>query len=133
MGRRQNLELSIRVIDRGLAVVGGTGYTLETLRLGQLMRDAGYVQVDTGGSTDALPWFGCTTEVEHRLKKLMAERDQAQAVLDEAMLDDAEREQLAAADKIRRDALNARPTRKVRGDGSSYDKWPDGRCVEVEV
>lgn len=40
-------------------------------------------------------------------------------------------ERLAAADKVRRDALNAAPQRKTRGDGSQYDRYPDGRVVEV--
>lgn len=42
LGRQQNLTLSIRTIDFGLGVVNGTGYALETLRLGTLMHEAGY-------------------------------------------------------------------------------------------
>jgi hypothetical protein len=66
--------------------------------------------------------------VEDRIRKLLIKRrDDAQARLDEALLDDAEREQLAA----QRAARNAMPQRKTRGDGSQYDRYPDGRVVEV--
>ena len=41
LGKQQNLKLSIITIDRGPSTVGGTGYCLENLRLGQLMREAG--------------------------------------------------------------------------------------------
>jgi hypothetical protein len=44
---------------------------------------------------------------------------------------DSRNGELAAADKVRRDAFNAAPQRKVRGDGSQYDRYPDGREVEV--
>ena len=43
MGRSTNLKLSIRVIDFGLRIIiEDTGYALTTLRLGDLMRAAGY-------------------------------------------------------------------------------------------
>jgi hypothetical protein len=40
-GTQQNLKLSIMAIDRGIGVVAGTGYALETLRLGALMKESG--------------------------------------------------------------------------------------------
>lgn len=78
-----------------------------------------------------MPWFGSLPEVERRIQQLTTQRAEAQARLDEALLDDAERERLAAEDKARRAALNAAPQRKVRGDGSQFDRYPDGRMVEV--
>ncbi len=134
LGLRQNLTLSIRVVDFGLGVIEGTGYGLTTLRLGQLMREEGYEVVGAdplrnyGGE---LPWFGSMKEVEKHIKDMTKRRADAQAALDEALLDDDERAKRDAEADIRRDALNALPTRKVRGDGSYYDVYPDGRRVEV--
>jgi len=51
MGTQQNLALSIRVIDFGLGVITDTGYDLTTLRLGQLMREAGYELTDAHAIT----------------------------------------------------------------------------------
>jgi hypothetical protein len=75
----------------------------------------------------ALPWFGPMPAVDDRIRKLTTRYDDAQARLDERLLDDAERERLAAE----RAARNAMPQRKTRADGSQYDKYPDGRVVEV--
>jgi hypothetical protein len=135
LGVRRNLELSILAIDRGLGVLKDTGYGLTTsLRLGTLMREASYEP--TGADPDrnysgTMPWFGSRSEVEHRIKVLQQQRTEAQARLDEALLDDTERERRAAEAKARLDALNAVPQRKVRGDGSRYDRYSDGRVVEV--
>ena len=134
LGTQQNLTLSIRTIDFGLGVVNGTGYGLDTLRLGALMREAGYAP--TGADPDrnyggVMPWFGSLPEVERRIQQLTKHRAEAQARLDEALLNDADRAAIAAADKARRDALNAAPQRKTRGDGSQFDRYFDGRVVEV--
>jgi hypothetical protein len=131
IGVAQNLMLSIRFIDGGS--VDGTGYALETLRLGALMREAGYVAaapVD-GQSIGRLPWFGALPEVEYRIREVTKRRAESQAALDDAMLDDAERERLARERAVRVTAANAGPQRKTRGDGTQYDKYPDGRIVEV--
>jgi hypothetical protein len=106
---------------------------LETLRLGQLMREAGYVEGPKAKNqaTGRLPWLRAMPEVERRLNALHQERANAQARLDESLLNDAERERLAAEDRARCDAFNAAPRRKTRGDGSQYDRYPDGRVVEV--
>ncbi|MEO8680158.1 MAG: hypothetical protein ABI665_13990 [Vicinamibacterales bacterium] len=132
VGTLQNLKLSITMIDRGLP--SGTGYALETLRLGALMRASGYVQVGADVATNAvgaLPWAGSLKEMEHFLKDLTTRQAVAQVQLDEALLDDASREHLTTERASLMAARNAAPTRKTRGDGSQYDKYPDGRCVEV--
>lgn len=134
LGVQANLTLSIRIIDFGLKVIKDSGYDLLTLKLGELMRAAGYAP--QGADPDrnfsgTMPWFGSLPEVEKRIGALAARREQAQAALDDALMDDAERAERDAAAKARRDALNALPTRKTRGDGSQFDKFPDGRRVEV--
>lgn len=120
-----NITLSIRTIDFGL-VIKDTGYDLTTLRLGQLMIAAGYEIV--GADPDRnysgeLPWHGSIKEVEHRIKDRERRRQQAQAALDEALMDDDVRAKRDAESDIRREALNALPTRKVRGDGTTYDRY----------
>jgi hypothetical protein len=134
LGKQQNLKLSIITIDRG-RVSADDGRELETLRLGQLMRVAGFLEGPKieNQICGRLPWFGSLPEVERRLKGLQQQRTEAQARLTEALLDDAERAQFAAEEKVRRDALNAAPQRKTRGDGSQYDRYPDGRVVEVSA
>jgi hypothetical protein len=126
-GKLRNLELSIQTIDKGLPA--DTGWELETLRLGQLMRESGYVEGPRVANQvhGPLPWPGSLPAVERRLKALVQRRDDARARLDEALLDDAERERRAAETTNR----NALPQRKTRGDGSQYDKYPDGSLVEV--
>jgi hypothetical protein len=47
------------------------------------------------------------------------------------LLDDAERERRAAERKSQIAAANAAPVRKTRADGSQYDRYPDGRRIEV--
>jgi hypothetical protein len=85
-GRILNLELSIRTIDSGRLASEHSGFCLETLRVGQLLRERGYresapVENQVRG---VLEWHGCVPEVEAR----MAER--------RVRLNDA-RQQLAAA------------------------------------
>ena len=130
LGAKQNLTLSILTIDRGRPG-DDAGWALENLRLGQLMREAGYREGPKieNQVIGRLPWYGSMPDVEHRIKELTNRRNDAQARLTEALLDDAEREQLAAE----RNARNAAPTRKTRGDGSQYDRHADGRVVEIST
>lgn len=109
-GRQQNLMLSIRCIDHGTGVITHTGYGLGTLRLGALMRDAGYVAAAPVANQlfGELPWFGATPEVEHRLKHLTARRADAEARLADGLLDDDARAARDAARAAQRAArMNA--------------------------
>jgi hypothetical protein len=128
-GRLRNLQLSVVTIDSGLPA--DTGWEVETLRLGQLMRESGYVEGPRVANQvhGPLPWHGTLPAVENRLKALVQQRDDARARLNEALLDDAERDRRAAETTKR----NALPQRKTRGDGSRYDKYADGRVVEVKA
>lgn len=133
-GVQRNLMLSIRCIDFGTGEFASSGYSLETSRLGELMMQGGFQLVGADERTNAvgtLPWFGGVREVEKRLAKLNRRRVEAQAALDEAMLDDATRAKRDADAKARREAANAQPVMKTRGDGSQYLRYPDGRRVEV--
>jgi len=135
LGMRQNLTVSVRCIDFGPSVIAETGYDLTTLRLGALMREAGFEVVGADADRNyngEMPWHGSLTEVEQRISDVSRRRAEAQARLDDALLDDDARATLEAEAQARRDALNAMPLRKTRGDGSQYDKYPDGRRVEVE-
>jgi hypothetical protein len=69
-----------------------------------------------------MPWFGSMPETERRIQELTRRRAEAQAALDEALLDEAARAERDAAAKARRDVLNAAPVRKVRGDGTAFDR-----------
>lgn len=102
-GRQHNLMLSIRCIDHGTGVITHTGYCLATLRLGALMRDAGYVAAAPVANQlfGDLPWFGATPEVEHRLKHLTARRAEAEARLADGLLDDDARTARDAARRAR--------------------------------
>src|SRR5260221_9010161 len=110
LGSQQSVKLSIITIDRG-HVSEDTGSCLETLRLGHLMRAAGYVEGPKieNQVCGRLPWFGAMPEVERRIQELQQQRDGAQARLDEAVLDDAEQGRLAAAGNVRREGFNAAP------------------------
>jgi hypothetical protein len=134
-GMLQNLTLSITAIDRGSGVIRGTGYALETLRLGALIKEAGYVAAPAidGQIFGKLPWLGSMHETERRIASHEKRRADAQAQLDEALLDDVARETLTGDRAAYAAERNARPTRKTRGDGSQYDKYPDGRIVEIEI
>ena len=113
---------------------GQSDNDLTTLKLGALMVADGYEIVGADPARyygGGLPWFGSLPEVQRRLEDLDRRREEAQAALDEALLDDdvrAKRDAEAAANIA---ALNAQPQRKMRGDGTMYDKYPDGRRVEV--
>jgi hypothetical protein len=65
--RIRNFELSILALDRGLSVADDTGYTLNNLRLGLVMREAG------------VEWLGPVPEIDYRLAELTKRRDKAQA------------------------------------------------------
>ena len=124
---QQNLKLSISSIDRGLqALAGASCYTLRSLRLADLMIEAGYTPTDNerhrifGG----LPWRGSLKEIEHEIVRLTKQRDAAVVALADASLSNEDRAARAAE-------RNARPTRKTRGDGSVYERYADGRIVEI--
>ncbi len=95
LGQRRNLTLSIATIDHGPAVLTNTGYDLTTLRLGQLMRDAGY---EPSGAdpirhySGVMPWFGSIADVTERLDALNKQRDEVQARLDAALSRDDDRQ-----------------------------------------
>jgi hypothetical protein len=88
-GRECNLRLSIQVCDRALGVAEGSGFALETLRLGHLLREKGYVDAPPteGRAIGTLPWFGALPEVDRRVRDLHARRDDAQTRLDAALRD----------------------------------------------
>jgi hypothetical protein len=134
LGLQRNLTLSIRCIDFVPSLLKDTLYDVSTLRLGELMREAGYEA--QGADPDrnyagTMPWAGSLRDIEHRTKDVTKRREAAQSALDDALLDDDERAKREAESKARIAALNALPQRKTRGDGSQYDKYPDGRRVEV--
>jgi hypothetical protein len=137
LGVQRNLTLSIRVLDFGPDhALKDCEYSLGSLRIGELMREAGYEAQGADPDrnfTGVMPWFGSLKEIEHRAKDVERRRFAAQSALDDALLDDDEREKKGAEAKARRAALDALPTRKVRGDGSQFDKYPDGRIVEIEA
>ena len=67
------------------------------------MREAGYEPpgADPGRHySGVMPWFGSILEVECRIAKLQQQRDEAQARLDDALLDDTERARRAAEGKV---------------------------------
>ena len=71
--RLHNLTLSLQVVDRGVVVIEDSGYGLDTLRLGELLRDRG------------VPWRGCLLEVEKRVRLLRNQREQALDIVAEAL------------------------------------------------
>src|SRR5204862_2746954 len=60
-GRIANLLMSIQVLDRGRGVANDSGWGLETLALGDLIRAAGYVANAPieNQAFGQLPWYGC--------------------------------------------------------------------------
>jgi hypothetical protein len=87
-GTHRNLTLSIQMLDRGRSVLADTGHVLETLRLGQLMREVGFAQTvppPSGEIGMRLPWFGSIPEVERRIRELTRRRDEAQSRLAAAL------------------------------------------------
>lgn len=135
LGVQQNLTISISIID-GLDAVADTGYDLTTLRLGALMRASGYEPegADPRRSySGVMPWLGSIPQVERRISNLVKLRTDADTRLADALLDDEERAKRDAEAAIRREASNALPVRKTRQDGSQYDRYPEGRVVEVPI
>jgi hypothetical protein len=133
-GLASNLTLSIAVIDTGLQVLENSVYDLSTLRLGRLMQDDGFKLIGADSRRNyagAMEWFGSIPETEARIATIEQQRAAAESMLTEALLDDDERQRLDAEAQVRRDEANAMPTRKVRHDGSMYDKYPDGKIEEV--
>lgn len=93
LGVQTNLTLSIRTIDLGPGVLVNTGYDLVTLRLGGLMREAGYEAVGADPDRNyggTMTWHGSLREVERRIERLTKERTTAQAQLEAALRDDTE-------------------------------------------
>lgn len=131
-GRRANLSLSIRCCDFGPDVLTGTLYSLDTTALGQLMMAHGYQlmgadpAVNFGG---VLPWHGGLVELEKRAKAIAARRQQAQASLDLALMDDAERAAKEAREARLRAIFNAM---RVRHDkhGTGHEVVVDGVVVD---
>lgn len=125
-----NLEASIRSIDKGLEQILGAPsgcFTLRSLRLGELLVAAGLESdMESDRVFGGLQWRGSTKEVERELADLRRQREVLAAQLAEVSLSADER-------ASRQAERNARPTRKVRGDGTQYDKYPDGTIVEVEA
>ncbi len=127
LGRQTNLRLSIRTIHHGPRVLEETGYGLTNLRLGELMIASGYEVVGAEGNfAGTLPWFGTLSEVERQIADVEARRARAQAQLDEALLDDDERERRDAEAAALRDAFNSMRVR-LADDGSlvAYDAEND--------
>jgi hypothetical protein len=86
-GTFRNLTLSIAMID-GAGGTYGTGYSLETLRLGEMMRIAGHAHIGADVQRNyagELRWPGSLPEIEQRIARAMQERDDAQAQLDAAL------------------------------------------------
>jgi hypothetical protein len=106
LGVQQNVTLSIRAIDVGLTAFNDTGYDLTNIGADPRVNYSG-----------EMPWFGSLPQVEQRIATAIAVHPLHDAV---ALTPD----QLAAR--------NALPVRKTRFDGSQYDKYPDGRRVEVK-
>lgn len=136
-GLFDNLSYSITVIDRGLATLdrssgpfadrGGSGYDLTTLRLGELMRESGYVVVGADPTVNyvgKLPWHGSLPEVEDRLQRAEERRVRVEANLDAAVTLEADRVKLAAQRLLERDAINKLIV-KVSSDGLSLVAYRD--------
>ena len=128
LGRKQNLELSIKTIERGQ-----DQRDLETLRLAVLMQESGFVVIPSTepGRGGRLPWVGSLAAVDARLADLAERQRHREHRLVHALMSDEEREQKARDDAERVRLANAAPQRKRRHDGTLYDRYPDGRCVDV--
>ena len=102
---QRSLDLSIQVIDFGIDLLDGTGLALVDLRVGELIAAAGY---------EPGTWQGSLPEVE----LIAARREAARSTLEEALLDDDERERREAEAKALRDAYNGMRV-KIGADGRS--------------
>lgn len=104
MDRQQNLTFSIRLIDFGFGIAPLGIETLAHVRIGQLMQAAGYA---VAGEALRGPngWRGSMPEVERRIKDGSKRRAEAQAQLDDAMMDDDARAKADAEGAAFRETL----------------------------
>lgn len=102
--RADDLEWSIKLIDKGFSIATLGIETLEPTAIGQLMRAGGYA-VAGAGLRGPNGWGGSLPEVEQRLKTLTAQRAAAEAALDAALIDDAARADADAEHDAYREAL----------------------------
>ena len=73
VGTLENLRLSIAVIEGGVSQLGDGGYDFTTLRLGQLLRDAGHTVVGADATRNyggEIPFLGSLAVVDERLELL---------------------------------------------------------------
>jgi hypothetical protein len=125
--RRQALLLAVANVDRGAMVWPNGAYMLGA-PLAEAIAAARY---EAPAERPGPYWGGSLPEVKKRIDDLQRRIDAARAQLDEALLDDAARAARDAASAERAAAARALPVRKTRADGTQYDKYPDGRRVEV--
>jgi hypothetical protein len=74
-GVRVNVRLSIAALDRGAGLVDGSGWSIDTLRLGALLREAGTT------------WRGSLPEVERRIRDAQSRVNDARHRLAQALRD----------------------------------------------
>jgi len=84
---QQGLRLSIANIDRGCGF-WPNGAPMIGIPLAEAIAAAGY---EPPANRPGVAWYGNLQEVEHRIKQWTKQRDEAQAALDNALLDDDER------------------------------------------
>lgn len=132
-GRIRNLTLSLGVINRGVKGIENDGFMLVSLRLGALMIESGYTtaKADDAQTYGELPFHRPLSDTEAMIADLTKQIADAQTSLALALEDDAARAKRAADAQLRYLLDSEKPQRKTRGDGSQYDKYPDGRRVEV--
>ena len=116
--RARALGWSIELIDHGWAAnrLPATIVSLASSRIGQLMREAGYV---TDGPELRGPngFRGSLADTEQRLTDLTAQRAAAEAALDGLLLSDEERAQRDAEDQAFRAAIDSL---ELRGGGETF-------------
>ena len=84
---QQGLRLSIRNVDAGCGY-WPNGAPMIGIPLAEAIAAAGY---EPPANRPGVAWYGNLQEVEHRIKQWTKQRDEAQAALDNALLDDDER------------------------------------------
>jgi hypothetical protein len=131
LSEQQSRVRSMLWIKMGIPL--GDGHALRTSPLGVKMARDGYIAPpppkDEPYKIMDLPWYGSLEDVKRRLKALSQQRDEALSALEEALLTDEQRVARLEATKKK----NARPQRKTRGDGSTFDRYLDGRVEEVSA
>jgi hypothetical protein len=96
--RRHVLTLSVHVIDRGPDLLTNSGFMVDTLPIGDLMKAAGHQIVGADplhNYSGEIPWPSGAHglhDLERVIKANDRRRARAQAQLDEALMDDEERE-----------------------------------------